>query len=77
MTKFDHVCPWTGTAIAGKNMKYFNSFLCSLITLILYIAFMMMMSDDAKEREEQHYLRGYYATHPYQPPRNSDGYYGP
>ena len=28
---FDHVCPWTGTAIAKKNMKWFWLFVVSVL----------------------------------------------
>ena len=39
--EFDHLCPWTGTAIGAGNMPYFNTFvssLCCLLTLALGVA---------------------------------------
>lgn len=33
---FDHVCPWTGTAIGRRNITVFYIFLCSLFVLVCY-----------------------------------------
>ena len=33
---FDHVCPWTGTAIGRKNILIFNLFLFSIFVLVCY-----------------------------------------
>ena len=33
---FDHVCPWTGTAIGRRNLAAFNIFLLSLFMLVCY-----------------------------------------
>jgi len=33
----DHHCPWTGKCIGGNNIKYFNIFICSLFTHLLYV----------------------------------------
>ena len=35
---FDHVCPWTGTAIAKKNLCYFYSFIASIVLFITAVA---------------------------------------
>ena len=34
---FDHVCPWTGTAIAKKNMPCFQAFVCLIFLLIALV----------------------------------------
>lgn len=47
---FDHVCPWTGTAIAGRNLKFFQCWLASLVLLIISIAGTMMYTDSHKPR---------------------------
>ena len=39
----DHFCPWTGTVIASKNLCSFQFFLCSLLGLILYVCFVLVM----------------------------------
>lgn len=33
---FDHVCPWTGTAIGKKNMRTFYMFLLSVVACLLF-----------------------------------------
>ncbi|GKY99237.1 hypothetical protein MPSEU_000879000 [Mayamaea pseudoterrestris] len=33
---FDHVCPWTGTAIGGSNMRYFRLFVCLTFVSLVY-----------------------------------------
>ena len=32
---FDHVCPWTGTAIGAKNMNWFQIFVGSVFSMII------------------------------------------
>ena len=34
----DHHCPWTGKCIGGFNLRYFQAFLATLCTLVIYIA---------------------------------------
>jgi DHHC palmitoyltransferase len=42
--KFDHTCPWTGTAIGKKNMVWFKLFLLSIaINLILNAALLSVI----------------------------------
>jgi hypothetical protein len=42
--KFDHTCPWTGTAIGKKNMVWFKFFLSSIvINLILNAALLSVI----------------------------------
>lgn len=36
--KFDHVCPWTGTAIGKRNMPWFRSFLLFATAVVVYDA---------------------------------------
>jgi len=43
--EFDHVCPWTGTAIGKKNMPAFQAFLCTLFaTLALDVVLLTTLS---------------------------------
>lgn len=34
---YDHFCPWTGTTIAGGNLKCFQTFLSSLCSLCVFV----------------------------------------
>jgi hypothetical protein len=54
MEDFDHVCPWTGTAIAKRNQLSFKIFLCSLIFFCLYMAAMFAWADAHKEQYSYH-----------------------
>jgi DHHC palmitoyltransferase len=38
---FDHTCPWTGTAIAKKNMLYFRVFVILVFTM-LFVDFVVL-----------------------------------
>lgn len=42
---FDHVCPWTGNAIAKRNQHSFNVFLAGLIFFLLFMCFVMVWKD--------------------------------
>ena len=35
LEKYDHVCPWTGTAIAKRNMVRYQQYIYSIITLFV------------------------------------------
>tara|TARA_B110000971_G_scaffold206794_1_gene230382 strand:- start:161 stop:343 length:183 start_codon:yes stop_codon:yes gene_type:complete len=46
--EFDHVCPWTGTAIGKKNMsafKFFVSGICVLIVVDILLVVRVFGSD--------------------------------
>lgn len=48
--EFDHVCPWTGTAIGKKNMPAFQAFLCALFsTLALDVVLLTVLGTDMGE----------------------------
>lgn len=57
---FDHVCPWTGTAIAKNNMGHFNCFLCSLVLLILALSLVMMKTEEEPAYMHRMQGRGYF-----------------
>jgi len=38
----DHFCPWTGTVIAGNNLRHFHTFLCGLVTILGWIFFLVI-----------------------------------
>ncbi|KAJ9467830.1 Protein S-acyltransferase 8 [Diplonema papillatum] len=40
--KFDHFCPWTGTAIAERNMPYFTGFVSCMCFTLFYMVLMVM-----------------------------------
>lgn len=42
--EFDHLCPWTGTAIGAGNMPYFNTFISSLCCM-LFVLFGVAIAD--------------------------------
>ena len=43
MRQYDHFCPWTGTTIAGGNIKYFYLFVTSMcFTLFYFIALIVL-----------------------------------
>ena len=44
---YDHFCPWTGTTIAGGNMKYFTMFVSSLSFLCFYVIFLTVIGGAA------------------------------
>ena len=41
--EYDHTCPWTGTAIGGKNIKYFYGFTVSIIPLAIFLIITLVM----------------------------------
>jgi hypothetical protein len=45
MEDFDHVCPWTGTAIAKKNTRSFYVFFGGLIAFLLFTCVVMVYKD--------------------------------
>ena len=38
----DHFCPWTGTVIAGANLRYFYMFVSGLAALLFWIFFLVV-----------------------------------
>jgi hypothetical protein len=40
---YDHFCPWTGTTIAGGNMKWFTIFVSSLSILCIVVIFITVI----------------------------------
>lgn len=44
---YDHFCPWTGTTIAGGNMRYFTIFVSSLSFLCFYVIFLAVIGGAA------------------------------
>ena len=41
--KFDHFCPWTGTAIGGQNMTCFTCFTSTLCILICFVVVVLVV----------------------------------
>ena len=39
---YDHLCPWTGTAIGEKNLRYFYCFVGGITLLLLYVLFVVI-----------------------------------
>ena len=39
---YDHLCPWTGTAIGAKNLRYFYCFVAGINILLLYVLFIVI-----------------------------------
>mmetsp|Transcript_1345 Transcript_1345/g.1596 ORF Transcript_1345/g.1596 Transcript_1345/m.1596 type:complete len:262 (+) Transcript_1345:172-957(+) len=57
----DHHCPWTGKCIGGNNITYFNVFICSLFTHLIYvlITWIVGMSDvPISSGHRRHHIRG-------------------
>ena len=46
--RYDHTCPWTGTAIGGGNMTYFTIFVTSVIVLIVLLLVLLAWNFAAK-----------------------------
>jgi hypothetical protein len=44
----DHFCPWTGTTIAGGNIKYFYMFLSGVFLQMMYVTLLMFVSVNAR-----------------------------
>jgi hypothetical protein len=44
----DHFCPWTGTTIAGGNIRYFYMFLAGVFLQMMYVTLLMFVSVNAK-----------------------------
>jgi len=44
---YDHFCPWTGTTIAGGNMKWFTIFVSSLSLLCVVVIFVTIVGSAA------------------------------
>ena len=44
---YDHFCPWTGTTIAGGNMRYFTLFVSSLSFLCFYVILLTVIGGAA------------------------------
>jgi len=38
----DHFCPWTGTVVAGNNIRYFYMFVSGLLGLLMWIFFLVV-----------------------------------
>jgi hypothetical protein len=42
--EFDHVCPWTGTAIGRLNLRYFQLFLCfAFVSLVFNVLLLTIL----------------------------------
>ena len=44
----DHFCPWTGTTIAGGNIRYFYSFIIGLFVQIFVLMGIFLAGNNAK-----------------------------
>lgn len=44
----DHFCPWTGTTIAGGNIRYFYSFIIGLFVQIMVLLAVVLAGNSAK-----------------------------
>lgn len=42
---FDHTCPWVGTAIGARNMKWFKAFLLMIAVCLAYQIVLLYMAD--------------------------------
>lgn len=47
VSEYDHFCPWTGTTIAGGNMKWFTIFVTSLSILCVVVIFITVVGSAA------------------------------
>ena len=47
VSDYDHFCPWTGTTIAGGNMKWFTIFVSSLSILCVVVIFITILGSAA------------------------------
>lgn len=41
---YDHFCPWSGTVIGGKNLKFFHCFVSCLVLTMLYDAVLLVLA---------------------------------
>lgn len=41
---YDHFCPWSGTVIGGKNLKFFHCFVSSLVLTMVYDAVLLVLA---------------------------------
>ena len=48
--EMDHFCPWTGTTIAGGNIKYFYMFLSGVFLQMMYVVFLMFLGANARNK---------------------------
>ena len=39
---YDHLCPWTGTAIGERNLRCFYTFVGSVNFLLFYVLFIVV-----------------------------------
>mmetsp|Transcript_18324 Transcript_18324/g.53563 ORF Transcript_18324/g.53563 Transcript_18324/m.53563 type:complete len:218 (-) Transcript_18324:181-834(-) len=42
--RYDHTCPWTGTAIGGGNIKYFYLFTGSIVPLVFAVVIVFIVA---------------------------------
>lgn len=49
----DHFCPWTGTTIAGGNIRYFYAFICMLFTQLLTLMMVLFVGMSKCHRRAQ------------------------
>ena len=52
--KYDHFCPWTGTAIAGNNLPFFYIFVGTLNVLCIVTFMLVFMCLSAAASEARH-----------------------
>lgn len=41
---YDHFCPWSGTVIGGKNLKFFHCFVSCLVLTMMYDAVLLIFA---------------------------------
>ena len=41
---YDHFCPWSGTVIGGKNLKFFHCFVSCLVLTMMYDAVLLILA---------------------------------
>jgi len=54
VAEYDHFCPWTGTTIAGGNMKWFTIFVSSLSVLCVVVIFITVVGSAAAAQYLNH-----------------------
>lgn len=42
--EYDHFCPWSGTVIGGKNLKFFHCFVSCLVLTMIYDAVLLILA---------------------------------
>lgn len=54
---YDHFCPWSGTVIGGKNLKFFHCFVSSLVLTMVYDAVLLILAlaDQSNPTDDETY----------------------